>query len=82
MQIIHWGTPTPRSGSIHYFIDKLIVPNPLEGGGEELHTQVAFFVQTILADWYIHRTELRLVSLESLSSAEYGIKKDFLIFVF
>ena len=34
-----------------------------------------FFVQSILADRYIHRRELRLVSLESLSSAEYGIKK-------
>ena len=41
-----------------------------------------FFVQSILADRYIHRRELRLVSLESLSSVEYGIKKTFLIFVF
>ena len=41
-----------------------------------------FFVQSILADRYIHRRELRLVSLESLSSVEYGIKKILLIFVF
>ena len=40
----------------------------------ELHTQVGFFVQSILADRYIHRRGLRLVSLESLSSVEYGIK--------
>ena len=46
--------------------------------GEELYTQMGFFfVQTILADRYIHRRELRLVSLESLSSVEYGIKKVF-----
>ena len=36
--------------------------------GEELYTQMGFFVQTILADRYIHRRESRLVSLESLSS--------------
>ena len=36
---------------------------------------MGFFVQSILADRYIHRRELRLVSLESLSSVEYGIKK-------
>ena len=49
--------------------------------GEELYTQMVFFVQTILADRYIHRRELRMVSLESLSSVEYGIKK-ISIFVF
>ena len=58
-----------------------IVPTPPEG--EELYTQlVFFFVQSIFADRYIHRRELRLVSLESSSSVEYGIKKIFLIFVF
>ena len=36
-----------------------------------------FFVQTISADRYDHRRELRLVSLESSSSVEYGNKKDF-----
>ena len=60
----------------------IIVPTPLEGGGggggeEELYTQIGFFVQTIFADRYIHRRELRLVSLESSSSVEYGIKKIF-----
>ena len=52
------------------------------GGGEELHTQMGFFVQTFFADRYIHRRELWLVSLESLSSLEYGIDKIFLIFRF
>ena len=41
-----------------------------------------FSFQSILADRYIHRRELRLVSIVSLSSAEYVIKKIFLIFVF
>ena len=48
--------------------------------GEELYTQMVFFVQTVLADQCIHRRELRLVSLESSSSLEYGIKKIFLLF--
>ena len=44
--------------------------------GEELYTQMCFFfVQTIFADRYIHRKELRLVSLESSSSVENAIKK-------
>ena len=34
---------------------------------------MGFFVQSILAGRYIHRRELRLVSLESFSSVEYGI---------
>ena len=57
----------------------LICSDPLLRG-EELYTQLGFFVQSILADRYIHRRELRLVSLESLSSVEYGVKKIFLIF--
>ena len=59
----------------------LIVPTPLEGG-EELYTQMGFFAQTILVDRYIHRKELRLVSLESSSNVEFGIKKIYLIFIF
>ena len=39
---------------------------------------MGFFVQSILVDRYIHRSELRLVSLDSFSSVEYGIKKIFL----
>ena len=54
----------------------------LRGGGEELYTQMGFFVQSILADRYSHRRELRLVSLESLSSVEYGSKKIFLFSFF
>ena len=59
----------------------IIVPTPLEGGGRNYILKWVFFVQSILADRYIHRRELRLVSLESLSSVEYGIKNIFLIFV-
>ena len=50
----------------------LFVPTPLEGGGT-IYSTGFFFVQSILADRYIHRSELRLVSLESLFSVEYGI---------
>ena len=50
-------------------------------GGGSICSRV-FFVQTILADRYIHRRELRLVSLESSSSVKFGIKKIFLIFLF
>ena len=42
-----------------------------------MHKWVFFSVQTILAGRYIHRRELRLVSLESSSSVENGIKKIF-----
>ena len=49
--------------------------------GEELYTQMVFFVQTIFADQYIHRRELGLVSLERSSSVECGIKKIFFIFL-
>ena len=41
-----------------------------------------FFVRTILADRFIHRTEMRVVSLKSLSSVEFKTKKIFLNFVF
>ena len=47
---------------------------PLEGG--TIYSN-GFFVQTIFADRYDHRRELRLVSLESWSRIEYGIKKIF-----
>ena len=62
-------------------IPSLIVPTPLEGRGT-INSNGFFFVQSILADRYIHRRELRLVALESLSGVEYGIKNIFLIFVF
>ena len=45
--------------------------------GEELYTHIGFFVQTILADRYNRRRELRVVSLESPSGAECAIKKIF-----
>ena len=43
------------SSSAFYFV----VPNPLEGGGA-IYSNGFFFVQSILADRYIHRRELRL----------------------
>ena len=52
------------------------VPTPLEGGGT-IYSNGFFFVQSIFADRYIHRRELRLVSLESSSSVEYEIKRFF-----
>ena len=54
---------------------------PLLRSGGTIYSNGFFFVQTILADRYIHRGELRLVSLERVSSVEYGIKK-ILNFVF
>ena len=58
----------------------IFVPTPLEGGGT-ISSNGRFFIQIIFADRYIHRRELRLVSLESLSSVEYGIKKVFFRFL-
>ena len=59
---------------VEYF--PLIVPTPLEGGGT-LYSNGFIFVQSIFADRYIHRGELRLVPLEISSSVEYGIKEFF-----
>ena len=50
--------------------------------GEELYTQMVFFVQSILADRYIHRREMWVVSLKSSSSVEFETKKIFLNFIF
>ena len=47
----------------------------LSWGGRNYILKWFFFVQTIFAHRYIHRRELRLVSLESSSSVEYAIKK-------
>ena len=38
--------------------DYFFVPTPTLVGREELYTQLGFFVQSILADRYIHRREL------------------------
>ena len=62
----HFGMAT-QSEKLKFFCS-----HPSRGGGEELYTQMGFFVQSILADRYIHRRELRLASLESLSSVEHG----------
>ena len=52
------------------------------GEGGTVYATGFFFVQSILTDRYINRRELWVVSLKSPSSAEYGIKKIFSIFVF
>ena len=49
--------------------------------GEELYTQMGFFVQSILADRCIHRREMWVVSLKSSSKVEFKIVF-FLNFVF
>ena len=59
---------------------KVFVPTPLEGG--TIYTNGFFFVQSILADRYNNRRELRVVSLESPSSVEYEIKKIFSFLAF
>ena len=58
----------------------VIVPTKLRG--EEICTQTAFFVPSILANRYIRRRELSLVSLESPSRIDNWNKKIFLIIVF
>ena len=49
---------------------------PLLRGGT-IYSNGFFSVQSILADRHTHRRELRLISLECLSSVEYGIKRFF-----
>ena len=51
-------------------------------GGRNYILKWVFFVQSILADRYIHRREMWVVSLKSASSVQFKIKKIFLIFVF
>ena len=68
--------------TINASLKSIFVPTATLVGREELYTQLVFFVQTILADRYIHRRELWVVSLKSSSSVEHGIKKIFSVFVF
>ena len=58
----------------------VVVPTPLEGGGTIYSTGFFLFRQFWPIDIFI--VELRLVSLESLSSLEKGIKFFFLNFRF
>ena len=50
--------------------------------GEELYTQMGFFVQSNLTVRSIHRREMWVVSLKNCSSVENKIKKIFLISLF
>ena len=51
---------------------RLFVPIPLVGGGT-IYSNGFFFVQTILADRYIYRREMLVVSLKNSSSVEFEI---------
>ena len=57
------------SDFVAYVNALFFVPTPLEGRGT-IYSTGFFFAQSIFADRYIHRRELRLVSLESSSSVE------------
>ena len=58
----------------------VFVPTPLLG--EELYTQMGFFVRTILADRYIHCREMWVASLKSQCSVEFETIKIFSNFLF
>ena len=55
----------------------VICSDPTLVGREELYNKIVFFVQSILADRFIHRRELCVLSLESTYILEYGIEKIF-----
>ena len=57
---------------------KFFVPTPLDGGRNYI-LNWDFFVHTILADRYIHRRELWVLSLKNPSSLAYWITKIFWI---
>ena len=63
------------------FPELLVVPTHLwgGGGGGELYTQM-FFFQTILADRYIHPSELSLVSLEARPAYNMELNRFFFVF--
>ena len=64
------------------FHRRFFVPTPPKGGGTIYSNGFFLLIDIFIADRYIYRRELRLVSLESLSSVEYGIKKIFFDFRF
>ena len=47
-----------------------------------IYSKGFFFVQSILADRYVHRTEMSVISLKSSSSLEFVTKKIFFSFEF
>ena len=64
-------------------LNKFIVPTTIVGGGGggggegTIYSNDFFFVQTILADRFIHRREMLALSLKSSSSVEFEIKRFF-----
>ena len=61
--------------TLYNFTLSLILNNLLlGGGGGTIYSNWFFFVQTILAARFIHRTEMWVASLESSSSVKFKIK--------
>ena len=75
---------------MHYFLILLLTFQSTLGNCSDPHFDreggtiypTGFFVQTILADRYIHCREIWVVSFKSMYILEYGIKKIFSISVF
>ena len=85
-KIIYGKLRNPNEINQYYYMacmepSMIIVPTPLVGGGT-IYSNGFFFVPWILADRYIHRREMCVVSLKSSSIVEFEIKKIFLNFVF
>ena len=72
---------SPFTASQNVVLLEIFCCDPSRGGRNYIRTWF-FFLQIILTDRYIHRTYLRVVSLKSPSSVEYGNKKTFSNFVF
>ena len=72
----------PVSARSFYWMEKFTIIVRPHLWGEELYTQMGFFVQSILVHRYIHRKEMWVVSLKSSSSVELETKKIFFNFVF
>ena len=74
-----------RFASTLFMTAIIFVPTHLRGRNYirgTIYSNGFFFVQSILADRYIHRREMWVVSLKSCSSVEFKIKKIFWISFF
>ena len=58
---------------------EIFVPTPLVTG-RKYRLKWVFFVQTILADRYIHHGEMPVISLKSSSKVEFETKKKNFVF--
>ena len=73
------GVQLVIKNSATQLLSRFFVLTPLVGRGTIYSN--GFFVQTILADRYIHRREMWVVSLKSWPRVEFEIKKIFFNFV-